>query len=64
MDETRIQCNKEKGKKPSSESFIWVMRSAACEDVQAVFFYYSSTRSGDIAQKLLRSFSGYLITDG
>ena len=29
MDETRIQCNKEEGKLPSSESFMWVMRSAA-----------------------------------
>lgn len=27
MDETRIQCNKEEGKKASSESFMWVMRS-------------------------------------
>ena len=26
MDETRIQCNKEAGKKASSESFIWVIR--------------------------------------
>lgn len=64
MDETRIQCNKEEGKKPSSESFIWVIRSAACEDVQAAFFYYSSTRKGDIAKTLLCNFSGYLITDG
>ena len=38
MDETRIQCNKEAGKKASSESFIWVIRSAACEEIQAAFF--------------------------
>lgn len=63
MDETRIQCNKEAGKKASSESFMWVMRSAASEKLQAVFFFYSRSRNGDTAVKLLGSFCGYLITD-
>lgn len=63
MDETRIQCNKEAGKKASSESFIWVIRSAACEDLQAAFFYYSQTRNGDTAKELLENFHGYLVTD-
>ena len=63
MDETRIQCNKEAGKKASSESFIWVIRSAACEEIQAAFFYYSQTRSGDTAKELLENFHGYLVTD-
>lgn len=63
MDETRIQCNKEEGKKASSQSFIWVMRSAADETINASFFYYSRTRSGDVAKELLKDFNGYLITD-
>ena len=63
MDETRIQCNKEAGKKAGSESFIWVIRSAACEEIQAAFFYYSQTRSGDTAKELLENFHGYLVTD-
>ncbi len=63
MDETRIQCNKEEGKKASSDSFMWVIRSAACEDIQGAFFYYSRTRSGDIAKQLLFGFHGYLTTD-
>lgn len=63
MDETRIQCNKEKGKLPSSESFMWVMRSAASEKLQAAFFYYSRSRSGENAQKLLDGYKGCLITD-
>lgn len=63
MDETRIQCNKENGKKASSESFIWVIRSAACEEIQAAFFYYSPTRNGDTAKELLENFYGYLVTD-
>ena len=50
MDETRIQCNKEAGKKASSDSFMWVIRSAACEELRATFFHYSRTRSGDIAR--------------
>lgn len=63
MDETRIQCNKEEGKLPSSESFMWVMRSAASEDIQAAFFFYSRSRGGENARKLLKDFNGYLITD-
>ena len=63
MDETRVQCNKEEGKKASSDSFMWVIRSAACEDINASFFHYSRTRNGDIAKRLLEEFDGYLITD-
>lgn len=63
MDETRIRCNKEEGKLPSSESFMWVMRSAASEDIQAAFFFYSRNRGGENARKLLKDFNGYLITD-
>lgn len=63
MDETRIQCNKEAGKKASSESFMWVMRSAECEEITAAYFYYSRSRSGEVARQLLSGFNGYLITD-
>lgn len=63
MDETRIQCNKEEGKKASSDSFMWVIRSAACENIQAAYFYYSRSRSGEIAKQLLSGFHGYLTTD-
>jgi len=63
MDETRIQCNKETGKKASSESFMWVMRSAECEEITAAYFYYSRSRSGEVARQLLSGFDGYLITD-
>ncbi|WP_242862754.1 IS66 family transposase, partial [Clostridium sp. C105KSO13] len=62
MDETRIQCNKEMGKKASSEFYMWVIRSGACEDIQAAFFHYSRTRSGNVAKDLLWGFHGYLTT--
>lgn len=63
MDETRIQCNKEAGKKVGSKSFIWVIRSGGSEEFQSGDFYYSRTRSGDIARSLLEGFHGYLTTD-
>lgn len=63
MDETRIQCNKEEGKKAGSQSFMWVMRSAESESIKAAFFHYSQSRNGGIARELLAGFRGYLITD-
>ena len=63
MDETRIQCNKEEGKKAHSQSFMWVIRSAASEDIQATFFYYDRGRNGEVAAELLKGFHGYLVTD-
>lgn len=63
MDETKIQCNKEAGKKASSNSYMWVMRSAASEEIQAAYFSYSRSRSAEVAKSLLGDYSGYLITD-
>lgn len=63
MDETRIQVNKESGKKASSDSFMWVLQSGACEDIKATFFHYSRTRSQKVALKLIDGFKGYLTTD-
>ena len=63
MDETRIQCNKEENRKASSNSYMWVMRSAASEPVQAAYFHYSTSRSTEVARSLLGDYRGYLITD-
>lgn len=63
MDETRIQVNKENGKKAGSDSFMWVLQSGACEDIKATFFHYSRTRSQKIALELIDGFKGYLTTD-
>lgn len=63
MDETRIQCNKEEGKKASSDSWMWVIQSAASEEIRATYFHYSRSRSGDVPKELLKNFHGYLITD-
>jgi transposase len=63
MDETRIQCNKETGKKASSDSYMWVMRSGASEEKQAAYFHYDRSRSTEVAQSLVGEYVGYLITD-
>lgn len=42
---------------------MWVIQCAACESLNATFFYYSKSRSGDIPKDLLKGFHGYLTTD-
>lgn len=63
MDETRIQVNKEPGKKASSDSFMWVLQSGSSEEIKATLFYYSRTRSRKVAVELLTGYQGYLTTD-
>ena len=63
-DETTMQCNKEKDKKASSKSYMWVIASGEEEKTKGVIFKYSRSRSGEIAQKLLKEYKGILITDG
>ena len=63
MDESRIQCNKEEGRKASTDSFMWVIRSGASESITASYFHYTPSRSGKVAQKLLTEYKGYLTTD-
>ncbi|MDD9150937.1 transposase, partial [Sporolactobacillus sp. CQH2019] len=62
-DETRIQCNKEQGRKPSSQSFMWLYRSGESEDKNIVIFEYTRTRAGKHAQEFLKEFDGFLVTD-
>jgi hypothetical protein len=63
MDETRIQCNKEEGKKASSNSWMWVIQSGASEAISATYFYYSRTRGSEVPKLLLTGYHGYLTTD-
>ena len=62
-DETRIQCNKEPGKKASSESFMWLYSAGQYESNNIVIFEYTRTRAGKHAQQFLQNFEGYLVTD-
>lgn len=63
-DETTMQCNKEQGRKASSNSYMWVIASGELEKKKGVIFYYSKSRSSEIAKKLLKDYKNILITDG
>ena len=59
-----MQCNKEIGKKASSNSYMWVLASGELEENKGVIFSYSSSRSAEIAKKLLKDYKNILVTDG
>lgn len=63
-DETSIQCNKEKGKKASSDSYMWVVKSGEKEEVQGTVFRYSRSRASEVANEIFEGFNDILITDG
>jgi len=63
-DETVIQVLKEEGKKPSSESRMWVYCSGNTGAAPVVLFEYQPTRSGEHARRFLEGFHGRLQTDG
>ena len=63
-DETTIQCNKEKGKKASSNSYMWILASGELEKKKGVIFKYSKSRSSEVAKNLLKGYKNILVTDG
>ena len=63
-DETTMQCNKELGRKASSNSYMWVLASGELEKKKGVVFKYSQSRSGETAQSFLSGYKNILVTDG
>lgn len=63
-DETVIQVLKEEGRKPSSESRMWVYCSGNTGNAPVVLFEYQATRSGEHARRFLEGFTQFLQTDG
>ena len=63
-DETTMQCNKEPGRKASSNSYMWVLTSGELEKKKGVIFKYSQSRSAETAQKFLEGYKNILVTDG
>ena len=63
-DESVIQVLKEEGKKPSSESRMWVYCSGNTGAAPVVLFEYQPTQSGEHARRFLEGFHGFLQTDG
>lgn len=71
-DETVVQVLKEPGKKAESKSYMWVRtrhgpQGGPHEEPKInpiVLFDYDPTRSGDVPNRLLKDFKGYLQVDG
>lgn len=59
-----MQCNKEAGRKATSNSYMWVLCSGELEKNKGVIFKYSPSRSAETAKEYLKGFKGILVTDG
>ena len=64
VDETTVQVLHEEGKVPTTQSYMWVLRTGAWEERAIVAFEYQPNRSGESAKKLLEGYEGYYVTDG
>jgi transposase len=62
MDETVIQVLKEKNKKATSKSYMWVRHRPG--DQPILLFDYDPTRKNEVPVRLLEGFKGYLQVDG
>ena len=63
-DETVVQVLREQGKKPKSESRMWVYCAGEIGCKDNILFEYQPTRNGDHAKSFLGDFAGHLVTDG
>ena len=62
MDETRLQVLNEEERADESLSTMWVMCGGKDRNVRS--FYYDQSHGAGVAEKLLKNFNGYLMTDG
>lgn len=62
-DETWTQVLKEKGRKPTAQSWMWV-RSNPVDTERITLFDYDPHRSGAVAKRLLSEYKGILQCDG
>ncbi len=63
-DETRVQVLKEKGRKATQKSYMWVFCSGEFSTRPAVLYMYSPSRAGENAKAFLGEYNKYLIVDG
>ena len=63
MDETVVQVLKEKGKKPTANSYMWV-QTGGPPGKPVVIYDYDPSRGGDVPVRLLQDYRGYLMADG
>jgi transposase len=63
-DETVLQVLKEPGKKPQSNSYMWLYRTSGDSDAHIVLYEYQPDRAGKHPKEFLEGFKGYLHSDG
>ncbi len=61
-DETTLQVLKEKDKKASQKSYIWL--GVGMDRYPVVYMKYADNRSSDVPTEIFTGFNGYLQTDG
>jgi hypothetical protein len=62
-DETPFQVLKENGKRATSNSYLWALRGGEA-DHPLLYYEYSSTRGGEVVERMLDGFQGFMQTDG
>ena len=63
-DETTLQVLHEPGKKPQSESYMWLYRTGGDTDKPIVLYEYQPGRGAKHPKEFLAGYKGYLHTDG
>ena len=63
VDETVVQVLKEKGKSPTSQSYMWVQMGGP-SGKPVVIYDYDPSRSSEVPLRLLQGYQGYVMTDG
>lgn len=63
-DETTLQGLHEPGKKPQSDSYMWLYRTSGDTDKPIVLYEYQPGRGAKHPKEFLTGYKGYLHTDG
>ncbi len=63
-DETTLQVLHEPGKKPQTDSYMWLYRTSGDTDKPVVLYEYQPGRGAKYPEEFLKDFKGYLHTDG
>ena len=63
-DETTLQVLHEPGKKPQTESYMWLYRTSGDTDKPVVLYEYQPGRGAKHPKAFLKGYKGYLHTDG
>ena len=63
-DETTLQVLHEPGKKPQSDSYVWLYRTSRDTDKPIVLYEYQPGRGAKHPKEFLAGYTGYLHTDG